>query len=174
MPADPPTSIFSMAEDGPGWAILVYFMITEDTCNQLKDLSTASSAIKLFAQYCEKAESDATWKARFKVICSCLNLDEIGVPSMISSYNAKPVLIRRTGSLFRGPNYLEKDIHIHKFANLAKQSIHLLSSRCGLMFMQIGFVIEGKDDSELPETLIGCVAVNKPKQELTKHLIENY
>ena len=60
------------------------------------------------------------------------------MPSMITSYNAKPVLIRRTGSIFRGNNYLEMNIHVHKFATMAKQSIYQISSRCGVMFMQIG------------------------------------
>ena len=73
-----------------------------------------------------------------KVINSCTNLDELGMPSMITSYNAKPVLIRRTGSIFRGKNYLEMNIHVHKFATMAKQSIYQISSRCGVMFMQIG------------------------------------
>lgn len=92
---------------------------------------------------------------------------------MISSYNAKPVLIRRTGSLYRGSNYIEKDIHVYKFANLAKQSIHYLSSRCGLMYMQIGFVIEGRDEDELPEALFGCVGVNKPKEENADFLFDD-
>jgi hypothetical protein len=92
----------------------------------------------------------------------------MGVPSVIMSYNAKPVLIRRTGSVFRGvgsSRYLEIDIHVHKFANLAKKSIHALSSRCGLMYMQIGFVIEGRTDEELPETLFACVGVNRPEED---------
>jgi len=75
-------------------------------------------------------------------------------------------LFRRTGSIFRGVNdgvkYMEMNIHVHKFATLAKQSIHYISSRCGQMFMQIGFVIEGREDTELPETMFACVAVNKP------------
>lgn len=66
-PADPPPSLFATAEDGPGWVILIYFMITEDSCKQLKDITTASPAVKLFAQYCEKAEADPAWKSRFKV-----------------------------------------------------------------------------------------------------------
>jgi hypothetical protein len=136
-------------------------------------LETASAAVKLLAEYCQKAPEDPAMRARFKVICSCSNLEELGVPQMISSYNAKPVLIRRTGSLFRGKNYIEKDIHIYKFANLAKQSIHYLSSRCGLMYMQIGFVIEGKTDAELPETLLGCVAANKPQEDLAEFIFDD-
>lgn len=34
------------------------------------------------------------WKGRFKVIVDCENMDEMGLPYFITSYNAKPVLIR--------------------------------------------------------------------------------
>jgi hypothetical protein len=30
IPSEPPPSIFSTVEDGPGWAIVMYFKITED------------------------------------------------------------------------------------------------------------------------------------------------
>jgi hypothetical protein len=140
---------------------------------QLNDISTASPAVKLFAQYCERAEKEKDFRGRFKVINSCSNIEEMGLPNAITAYNAKPVLIRRTGTIFRGSNYIEKDIHVHKFANLARQSIHLLSSRCGLMYMQIGFVIEGRSDDELPEVLIGCVAINKPQEDQAEFLFED-
>lgn len=91
---------------------------------------------------------------------------------MIESYNGKPVLIRKTGTIFRGANYLEKDIHVHKFANMAKQSIYLLSSKCAKLYMQIGFVIEGRDNHELPETIFGCVGVNLPQDELTMEIFD--
>lgn len=107
-----------------------------------------------------------------QVINFCSNLEEMGVPNMILSFNAKPVLIRRTGSIFVGPNYLEIDVHVHKFANLAKKSIHALSSRCGLMYMQIGFVVEGREDDELPESLFACVGVNRPQEERAEFLFD--
>jgi hypothetical protein len=95
IPSEPPASFFSSSEDGPGWAVVMFFKITEvccqclvdfiglqfnyvffvrllsfllkDACRQLKDLSTASPAVKLFANWCEKAETDALWRGRFKV-----------------------------------------------------------------------------------------------------------
>ena len=129
--------------------------------------------MRLFAEYCEKAPVDPAWRARFKVINFCSNLEEMGVPSVIMSYNAKPVLIRRTGSVFRGPSHMEVDVHVHKFANLAKKSIHALSSRCGLMYMQIGFVVEGRLNSELPETLFACVGVNRPQEDQAEFLFDS-
>jgi hypothetical protein len=144
----------------------------QDALKQLKSPASMTPALKMFAEYCEKAVTTPAWSARFKVVCFCSNLDELGVPGGISAYNAKPVLIRRTGSLHRGDGYIEMNVHVHKFANLAKQSIHLLSSRCGQMAMQIGFVIEGREERELPEVLFGCVAINKPQEEQAEFLFE--
>jgi len=107
------------------------------------------------------------------VINSCTNLDELGFPSLIVSYNAKPVLIRRTGTIFRGDNYMEMNLHVHKFANVAKQSIHLLSSRCSQLYMQIGFVIEGREDKELPENLFACVAINRPQEDQAEFIFDD-
>jgi hypothetical protein len=114
IPSDPPSGFFTSAEDGPGWAILMYYRISEvrivhilvfsfvfdvwgsalqkcassvcfcvmrsalshfpvlsvvrqDAVNQLKDLSTASPAVKLFAEWCEKCTEDPLWRGRFKV-----------------------------------------------------------------------------------------------------------
>ncbi len=78
-----------------------------------------------------------------------MNLGEVGVGSSIASFNSKPLLLRQTGSVHHGRGYMEQDMHVHKFANVAKQSILMLTSRCGVMYMQIGFVIEGREDAEL-------------------------
>jgi hypothetical protein len=99
-------------------------------------------------------------------------MEQLGFSSLIVSYNAKPVVIRRTGTLFRGPNYLEFDIHVHKFDYVAKQGIYQISSLCGNMYMQVGFVIEGREDKELPEILFGCVAVNRPQEDRAEFLFD--
>jgi hypothetical protein len=67
IPSEPPKSMFSSSDNGPGWALVMYFRITEDTCNQLKDLENASPAVKLWAEWCEKAPTDSSMRARFKV-----------------------------------------------------------------------------------------------------------
>lgn len=171
-PSEPPP-LFGSVEDGPGWAIVMTYRLSKETKEHLKNLATAPPAVKLFAKWCEKAPTDPAWRGRFKVINSCSNLEELGVPQFIVSYNAKPVLIRKTGTLFRGKDSLEMDIHVHKFAAVAKRSIHLLSSKCGQMYMQIGFVIEGREDNELPECLFACVGVNRPQEDKAEFLFDN-
>lgn len=36
-----------------------------------------------------------------------------------------------------------------------------------------GFVIEGREDDELPETMFACVAVNKPQEQLAEFLFDD-
>lgn len=67
---------------------------------------------------------------------------------------------------------MEMNIHVHKFANLAKQSIHMITSKCNVMYMNIGFVIEGREDKELPETLFACCAVNRPQEEQAEFIFD--
>ena len=70
----------------------------------LIDESRATPAARLWASYCREANLSAPsnpWIGRFKVILTCLNIDDFGLPSFITSYNAKPVLIRNTAALYR-------------------------------------------------------------------------
>lgn len=85
IPSDPPKSIFSSSDNGPGWALVMYYRITEDTCQQLKDLSTASPAVKLWAEWCEKAPHDPAMRARFKVSFCCAFQHVVGILSFYFS-----------------------------------------------------------------------------------------
>ena len=97
--------------------------LEQATADALKNLSTAPPAVRLFAQFCMEAPecfqrmniscsssggvpSNAAlaanpWVGRFKVILRCEEIEKFGLPSFITSYNSKPVLIRSTGTLLR-------------------------------------------------------------------------
>lgn len=166
------TSMFGTVTDGPGYHAVLYFKIRPEVCDELKDLSTAREAVKLFAEYCKKAPEDPAFRARFKAMAYVDNLDQMGFPSFITKYNAKPVLIRKTGNLIRGPNYLEMDINVHSFAAMAKKGISMLMPAFKDMYINIGFTIEGRDDSELPECLFGCGQLHRPNQDMAIDLFE--
>ena len=173
IPVDEP-SFMNQVTDGPGWSIMMYFKITEKTLTELKDFDNVSPAVKLWARCCSEAIEVDDLRKRFKFIASCSNLIELGVPQYIADYNAKPILIRRTGSLYRGANnsYMEFDMHIHKFDTTAKKAIYSMTSKAGEMFMQIAFVIEGREDDELPEAIFGAIACNKPQEELANFIFD--
>ena len=84
---------------------------------------------------------------------------------MVKVGNATPVLLQKSVSIFRGFNSLEIDIHAHKFNYVAKKSIHSVTNKAGNMCMEVGFMVEGREIGELPETLFACVGVNWPQYE---------
>jgi hypothetical protein len=132
-----------------------------------RDPSKASNAMKLYVDYVSHApevDKDANnpYRGRFKVAVRCNNIEEFGLPSFITSYNAKPVLIRNTGDLVRGDGYVEMDINIHKFASLPKKALKMMLNQFPGMSISAGMCIESRNDGEMPETLFGCVDLNRP------------
>ena len=123
---------------------------------------------------------------RFKVIVLCSNLEEFGLPSFITMYNGKPVLIRSTGTGYRTENYIEMDINVHKFGSLCRKALEILINNfdkvryillikglnistqcinfsfCKQMVIDVGYCLEGRDDDELPEMLLGSASIIKP------------
>lgn len=161
VPSEFPTSLFSEVTDGPGWSIVYYYRMTSSTADQISNPERASAAVNLFAKYCREApELDANpksiWKGRFKAMFRTENMDEFGLPSFITAYNAKPVLINKTGTLHRGTGFIEMDINLHRFATIAKKGLQVLIPYFEKMRVTAGFTIESVEDSEMPECLFGC------------------
>ena len=91
------------------------------------------------------------------------NMEQFGLPSFITSYNAKPVLINKTGTLVRGDRYIEMDINLHRFSSVAKKGLQILIPYFERMLVTAGFTIEAIEDDEMPECLFGvatCVKCN--------------
>ncbi len=167
-------------DDGPGVTFVGYFRMKEETrailrrvtapgYNSSTDESESDidvqkrivNGVRLWEEYCTRAPSDPTFQARFKLIPSA-NLEEIGIPSYISKYNGKPVLIKRnqvTGFFTDYPslNAMSFEISFHPFPYLFKQAMSYLKDYFDNCIGTFGFVIEGRNDDELPEVMIGVM-----------------
>jgi hypothetical protein len=97
-----------------------------------------------------------------------MNVKEAGLPSWMASYNGKPVLIKRpgkTGFLHQHPELsaMEFDVSLHPFPYVAKQAFsYLYQNVFRNLVVVFGFVIESRDEDELPECLIGLTEVCYP------------
>ena len=176
-PKDFNTSLFSEAPtDGEGWNLVHYFRIKKSVREELKDLEKASPAVKLLARFCEEApagytDSSSTWHGRFKLVTRCENIEEFGLPSFITSYNAKPVLIRNTSTMYSSSSiegkegscsYLEIDLNVHKFGSVPKKALATMIDKFSSMRVSSGFCIESQEDDEMPETMLGVSTTYKP------------
>lgn len=164
-------SMFDNITDGRGFSIVYYYRLTRESVEALKDPSSVTAGLRCFEEWCKLAPSpeldnpDEPWRSRFKVITYCTNMDSFGYPGFIMAYNGKPVLIRTTGSVFKGTNYIEMDINVHAFGSLARKGMEIMFNNFSKMVIDVGFCIEGREDEELPEVLLGQVAMNKPNYE---------
>ena len=103
----------------------VFYFEREDWVEESPD----DPAVKLFRRYvnldidAEEKDMDPLFD-RMKIITSLTNPDEAHLGSfektLFSKYNAKPFLSRPQHVFFRGPNYFEIDIDVHKFAYLCR------------------------------------------------------
>jgi hypothetical protein len=107
-------------------------------------------------------DSRSEHKGKFKVCVRCENIEEFGIPTFISQWNAKPALIKQTGTLIRGSNYIEMDINGHRFNSMAKGALLSLMPSFDRMVISTAFCIESRKDDEMPETVFGCSTWNKP------------
>jgi len=154
MPSTEP-SLFNSTDDGPSFVTVFYFVISEDTLRQLQDINTASPAVKLLGEWCRRAENEPSFRGRFKAMCVLDEIEKLGLPNPIPAYNGKPVLINKSGAFFRRENYIEHSVNVHLFAYLAKKALYSIQPRFPKMRLNVGFVIEGRDDDELPECMLG-------------------
>ncbi len=158
-------SMFNSAkdEDGPCRSAIFVFALKASTVELLKaqDTKPLPPALQLLSEYFRTAPRDDGMKGRFKVIASCRNLEALELPSFISNYNAKPVLITKSGRIYQGPGgVMELDIRVHRFAFLAKKGLRFLQGTFASMVLDVAFLVEGRGEEELPEQLLGVARLN--------------
>jgi hypothetical protein len=114
-------------------------------------------------------------RPRSQMITTLVPHEHSEIPPLLLPFHKKPILMRDTGTVYKGSHYLEVDInthHLNLVAGLGHVGPQLLFTKMEEMSTQIGFVIEGRADQELPETLCGCVGVNHIRTEDLDHFQE--
>ena len=68
--------------------------------------------------------------------------------------NGKPALITKSGSFFRGDDYVEMNMNTFRFAYITKKGMHYVLPRIPELHAHASVTIEGRDNDELPEQII--------------------
>ena len=89
------------------------------------------------------------------------NIDEVNIPSFAKGYNGKPALINKTGKLTRSGNaWFNMDINVHAFGYMARSGLQSIFRDFQDFILTVGFVLEGRADSELPECMLASFDLN--------------
>jgi hypothetical protein len=134
----------------------------EKLCEEVGDKTFKKlNAVRLWERWCDEAPNDPEIQKRLKFIPKGDNLKDLGVPEWICRYNGKPMLIKRPGETnllykYPGRSMMEIGINLHPLPYIFKQAMaYLKNNHFPHMLMTFSFIIEGRDEEELPEVLIG-------------------
>merc|ERR1711871_1832123 len=168
VPRDEP-SLFSQTLNGPTTNVIMYFGLRPQTVEMLqKPPAERSNALNLLCRYWTKFPEDRKLQETLKLICICHNIKELGgILNMFSSHNGKPVLVTRSGTVYRGQtskgvSYGGVDINFRCWVYAARSALGKCVEMVPSMDIQAAFTIEGDHkkrggeyESELPEQVFG-------------------
>eukprot|EP00040_Diaphanoeca_grandis_P018766 m.98755 g.98755 ORF g.98755 m.98755 type:complete len:315 (-) comp27093_c0_seq1:52-996(-) len=151
---------FGAPDAGPCISALFTFQLKEATVKMMENWDTAPKALKLLEEFTNRAPNDPKFKGRFKMMGKILNWEEMSMPSMLKSYNGKPILITASGSVTHNKkrDYLEECANVFKWSFMARKSLDGFRNKAKAMRFLLCCTIQATEDEEMPENALFVVS----------------
>lgn len=146
----------SHPQDDGGLSVAAYFVLGRQA-SELLEHGTPTPSLRLLQRF---VEGGTTTKEgiSFKAVGRVEDLDRYEVPESFHRFNNKPVLLTKSATVVQSrlPEVLELDYDVRSWVYLARSALATYHPRARDAEFEIGYLVEGKMDGELPEQILGC------------------
>jgi len=158
--------------DGEGYQIIFYAHLSKQTQEEIAQ-GKIVPALNLFKDFIHSDLVSSELRNRFKCIVRLMNPSHTDfgflANRLVKRYNGKPFLARTSSTFYHEPGrYFAADIDVHVFGYPARQGLSYVKDTIQTAIYDIGFVIEGATNGQLPEQILSCCRISKMGVDLCK------
>lgn len=159
--------------EDPGVSVVFYFSIRPEVAKAAAE-GEERPEIQLWKRFYTEFEYNEDIRRRFKGIGLAANIAELPIPKRLHSLNGKPIILFKSAQVQHAQHVegggLEITVMVHKFGMIARTLFNQFRETAENIKIRAAFLVQGEEDYELPECILGCGKITRLNFDAAKHI----